>query len=133
MNEADTARFDALLEQVIDALPPRVAAVLEEVPVVVLDVPTPEMLRSLEMETDDAEELCGLHTGVMATDRSIEDSGVIPSQIHLFREGIAAMAGGFGDSGSDERVREQIRITLLHEIGHEFGLDEDDLRDLGYD
>jgi len=129
----DADRFDALLEEVIEMLPEALHEIMAETAVIVLDRPTPEMLRDLEMEPDEAIDLCGLHTGVMATERSLEDSGVLPSQIHLFREGIIAMAGGFGDSGSDDRVFAQIKITLLHEIGHEFGLDEDQLRELGYD
>jgi predicted Zn-dependent protease with MMP-like domain len=126
-------RFDALLERVLESVPPAILELMEETAVIVLDEPTPDMLAELGMAPDEADDLCGLHTGVMATERSIEDSAVLPSQIHLFRAGIIAIAGGFGDSGSDARVSEQIRITLLHEIGHEYGLDEDQLADLGYD
>lgn len=133
MNQQRADRFDALLERVLEDLPPALHDLLEETAVIVLDEPTPDMLESLGMRADEAGDLCGLHTGVMATERSIEDSAVLPSQIHLFREGIVALAGGFDGDGGDESVAEQIRITLLHEIGHEYGLDEDDLADLGYD
>lgn len=129
-------RFDGLVAEVIDGLPPRVAALLDEVPVVVLDLPTAEMLSSLGMDPKDREEaeaLCGLHTGVSNTERSLEStSGELPSQIHLFRLGIVRLAGGFAGEDADERVLDEIAVTLLHEIGHEFGLDEDDLADLGY-
>ncbi len=133
MNPQHADRFDSLLKEVFAALPESVRAIVDEVAVVVLDRPTPEILEDLEMDPDEAGDLCGLHTGMMATERSVEDAWTMPSQIHLFREGIIDAGGGFDDAGSDERVREQIRITLLHEIGHEFGLDEDQLRDLGYD
>lgn len=133
MTPADRARFDALLEEVIEALPDAVAAIIDEVPVVVLDRPTRDMLRDVGMNEDEGEELCGLHTGVPTTERSLEHSGQLPSQIHLFRVGIISLAGGFDGSRGDASVREQIRITLLHELGHEFGLDEDDLWELGYD
>ena len=133
MNAQHAERFDGLLEEVFAALPESVRAIIDEVAVIVLDRPTPEMLAAFEMGEDEAGDLCGLHTGLMATERSVEDPWSMPSQVHLFREGIIAAGGGFGDAGSDERVREQIRITLLHEIGHEFGLDEEQLRDLGYD
>lgn len=130
MNQDERDRFDALVEAVLDALPAGVVGLLDEAPLIVLDGPTPAMLDDLDMRSGEADELCGLHTGVPATDRSIEADGELPSQIHLFRRGIVALAGGWA---SPDRVAEQIRITLLHEIGHEFGLDEDDLADLGYD
>ena len=61
--------------------------------------------------------------------------------IHLFRRGIIEEAGGWEpwlddegiEWGGADRVLEEIRITLLHEIGHHFGLEEDDLTALGYD
>jgi predicted Zn-dependent protease with MMP-like domain len=133
MNAEQAERFDRLLEEVFAALPESVRAIVDEVAVIVLDRPTPDMLEELEMDPEESDDLCGLHTGMMATERSVEDAWSMPSQIHLFRAGIIAAGGGFGDAGSGERVREQIRITLLHEIGHEFGLDEDQLGDLGYD
>lgn len=126
--------FDELLEALIDALPPNLQRVLEEIPVVVLDRPTNAMLRELGVPREEWEEeatlLCGLHTGTMLTERSIEHSGDLPTDLHLFREGIVEAAGGW--SQPRERLREEIRITLLHEIGHHFGLDEDDLDRLGY-
>lgn len=127
-------RFDALLERLLDALPDRVGAVLDEVPLHVMDEPDRLILKDLGVEPadmDDAvEELCGLHTGFMLTERPIELDAVLPDEIHLFRRGIALMSGGW--NADDETVAEQIRITLLHEIGHHFGLEEEDLDELGY-
>lgn len=136
MNREDQERFDRLLQEVLDDLPPAVHAMIEEVPVVVLDLPTAEMLRDVGMDPADAEaakELCGLHTGTMNTEKSVEQSAELPNSIHLFREGIVDLAGGWDDPDADDLVYEEIRTTLLHEIGHEFGLDEDDLERLGYD
>lgn len=133
MNRGERDRFDALLERVLDGAPPGVRSAIERVPVIVLDRPTPELLDELGLgdDPDAGEELCGLHTGVSETEVSVEDSGLLPSDIHLFREPIVATAGGW--EAGDDRVGEEIRITLLHELGHQFGLDEDDLADLGYD
>lgn len=131
MTEAERNQFDRLLDGVMDRLPRRLRSLLEEVPVIVLDRPTPELLAELGDEEDD-ELLCGLHTGVSMTERSVDDSGVVPSDIHLFREGIVAMAGGWGGEGGEGAVEREIRTTLLHEIGHQFGLEEGDLEDLGY-
>jgi predicted Zn-dependent protease with MMP-like domain len=152
MTDAQRERFDALMQDAIDAMPPRIHALIDEVPIVVLDRPTPEMIRDLiadgtlepgEEETA-ASELCGLHTGVAITDRSIDDPGgwgsvgddtFGPENIHIFREGIVNLATddqGWRAEHAEEDIYEEIRITLLHEIGHHFGLDEDDLEDLGY-
>jgi predicted Zn-dependent protease with MMP-like domain len=65
---------------------------------------------------------------VPLTERSVEDPPDLPG-IHIFRRGIIGLAADIG--GADELER-QVRITLLHELGHHFGLDEDDLEDLGY-
>jgi predicted Zn-dependent protease with MMP-like domain len=126
-------RFDVLVEDAVESLPPPVRRLLDQVPVVVLDRPTPEMLQDLGMSQSEADELCGLHTGRANTERSVEHSAEVPSSIHLFRRGIVALAGGWEQPGADDEIYEQVRITLLHEIGHQFGLDEDDLADLGYD
>ncbi|GAB4385013.1 MAG: metallopeptidase family protein [Phycisphaerales bacterium] len=133
MTPEERAQFDAILEQVIESLPPRVREVLDEVPVIVLDRPDEQTLRQVGLTPDEAGDLCGLHTGTMRTERSIEEPWRLPSQIHLFREGIIGIAGGICGHGAAERVREQIRVTLLHEVGHELGLDEDQLWELGYD
>lgn len=147
--------FDSLLEDAIESLPRGVRALLEEVTVVALDRPTVEMVEQLRREGtlepgSDGRDLCGLHTGTAITQRSVEsEGGRLPDQVHLFREGIVSLAlsteeeeGDWreweravaeGRSGEmDEEVYEEIRITLLHEIGHHFGLDEEDLDELGY-
>jgi predicted Zn-dependent protease with MMP-like domain len=128
-------------------LPGNVREMLDHVPVVVLDCPTPEMVQSLKQDGTlepeaDGMDLCGLHTGVAITERSVEDPGGWglqhasdasgPEQIHLFRIGILDLAGGWEQPNADEEVYEEIRITLLHEVGHHFGLDEGDLDELGY-
>ena len=129
MRPADREWFDRLLESVLDAIPPRVRDLLDEAPLIVEDHPDPKLLEELGMDGR-TEVLCGLHSGTPLIERSVIDHGE-PETIHLFREGIVEEAGGrfIGDG----RVAEEIRITLLHEIGHHFGLDEDDLERLGYD
>jgi predicted Zn-dependent protease with MMP-like domain len=136
VNDRQRERFDALVAEAVDELPEALADMLEEMPLIVLDCPEPGMLKDLGLDPNDevaANELCGLHTGYMNTELSIEHTGVLPSQVHLFRDGIVALAGGWGGKDADDRVYEQIMVTLLHEIGHQMGLDEDDLRELGYE
>lgn len=139
MNDQDRARFDGLVDEVVEALPSPIIDLLAEKPVLVEDEPDPAILEEMGIPLECAGEICGLHSGPMLTERSIEaDSGEI-QMIHLFRVGIIEVAGGWSATASDEgsiggpaEVRRQIRITLLHEIGHHFGLDEDDLERLGY-
>jgi len=131
----DTAlrlRFDELLSRLIDDLPQPLRERLEEVPVIVEDEPPAELMRHLGLDRRRVE-LCGLHSGIPLTRRSVEHSGQLPDRINLFRGPIMRMvhrrAGG---RATIDDLEQQIRITLLHEIGHHFGLDEDDLRRLGY-
>jgi predicted Zn-dependent protease with MMP-like domain len=131
MSPKEQERFDALVEEAVGELPDGIRALLDEVPVIVMDRPTPEILKSLGAEGEDPLEFCGLHSGLAFTERSF-DGVDLPSDIHLYREGILEMAGGWSEDGSDDEVYEEIMTTLLHEIGHQFGLDEDDLDRLGY-
>lgn len=147
MSPAHRNRFDALLEEVVESLSPRLRELLEEVPLIVDDRPEPRLARELydelgheEGETVEqfASTLCGLHTGVALTERSVNHSGDVPDHIRIFREGIVNIAGGWepgeGETRQhvDDAVYDEIAITVLHEIGHHFGLDEDDLESLGY-
>ena len=145
MDQSERDRFDALFEEALETLPEGLHALLEECPVVLLDRPDETMLHGLGINpaSEDgqraAEEICGLHTGIADTERSVEHSGEVPSVIHLFREGIIAFAGGWeprepaeAELGGQDAVYEEILVTLLHEIGHQFGLDEEDLERLGY-
>lgn len=118
--------FDNLLQQHIANLPDWVAIELEEIPLIVDDEPDDTTLDMLGF-TRHSSELCGLHTGIPITQRSVEHAWRLPDHIQLFRGPIQRVARNTHTSLSD-----QIRITLLHEIGHHFGLDEDQLSELGY-
>lgn len=135
MTEEQRGRFDGLVAEVIEDLPDPIRDMLEDIAVVVLDVPTPELLKGIEDPevASDPESLCGLHSGRAITEGIVERSAELPNQIHLFRVGIVSLAGGWEGDDADDRVYEEIRVTLLHELGHEMGLDEDDLYDLGYE
>ncbi len=136
MNPDERERFDRLLESVLETLPDALHRLLDEAPLVVEDAPSVELLRA--MGIPEADDLCGLHEGLSRTERSVEHPA-LPDVITLFRRGIIDLAGGWepvasehGTIGGEAAVREEILITLLHEIGHHFGLDEDDLERLGY-
>jgi predicted Zn-dependent protease with MMP-like domain len=125
MTDDERRRFDEVLETVLEALPPGLQALLAEAPVIVEDRPSAQLLRELDLCPEDL--LCGLHTGTPLTERSVEHSPELPETIHLFREGILELAGDW------VLLQREIRITLLHEIGHHFGLNENDLAELGYE
>ncbi len=131
VTDRDRRIFDAILDQEVDALPDDVYGWLDEVPLIVEDEPSAAVLEAMGMEADD-EELCGLHWGTPLTDRSVEGGQAsLPDRMMLFRGPIIRLARESYRGGRAE-LRRQIRITLLHEIGHHFGLDEDDLDALGY-
>jgi predicted Zn-dependent protease with MMP-like domain len=148
MTDQERERFDALVEEAIEHLPPAIRRLLDEMPVIVEDKPTKKLIEELKAEgvtpenadtEEEREELCGLHTGTAFTERSVEHSGTVPSGIYLFRHGIVGAAGGWEkaenetDEDVDDMVYEEIMVTLLHEIGHQFGLSEEDLEKLGYE
>ena len=130
VSDEERELFDEIFGQELAKLPQSLRDKLEEVPVIIEDYPDDDLLE--EMGIDDPGSLCGLHTGVPLTQRSVEQSGTIPDTINLYRDGI------FNQSLDDEgyvdeaELRRQVRITLLHEIGHHFGLTEEDLEKLGY-
>ncbi|MFT3685346.1 MAG: metallopeptidase family protein [Phycisphaerales bacterium] len=158
MTPALRQRFDDLLHDVIDELPEHTRAAMEELSIIVDDAPekklADELARDLDLtpEGEESGDVMGLHTGQPITERGTGDTGSLPTVIHLFRESIVEHALEFRGSvdplpegtpkptwrdwgnlpTDDEEVYEEIRITLLHEIGHHFGLDEDDLDRLGY-
>jgi predicted Zn-dependent protease with MMP-like domain len=118
------AHFGELVEKALDELPEEFARFLDEVPVEVLDHPTDTQLARAHVGKSGL--LLGLYVGRPRTLRNVEDSGTMPDIIFIFQEPIQIVC-----NSEDELVR-QVRTTVLHEIGHHFGLDEDDLERLGY-
>lgn len=117
-------RFQKLIEQAIAGLPEEFAEALDHVPIEVRDRPSVEQLRSVGLGDDEL--LLGLYVGTPLTERSTEDSGRLPDKIFIFQDDCEQV------SESDTQLVDEVRITVLHELGHYFGLDEDELDDLGY-
>jgi len=133
MTETERELFDTLLEEALHDIPPRIVRLLDDMPLIVEDHPSEEVLRSFGMTPAEGDQLCGLFSGLAHTEESVMDSVPnLPNQVLIYREGIVKMAGGWEAADADDKVYEQIVITILHEIGHRFGLDEDDLDRLGY-
>jgi len=130
VSDEERELFDDLLEDVLAALPENLHELLEKVPLIVEDYPADAVLD--ELDIDDASMLCGLHSGIPLTERSVEHSATMPETIHIYRDGILNCSLDRHRRVNLRKLERQIRITVLHEIGHHFGLDEDDLRELGY-
>jgi predicted Zn-dependent protease with MMP-like domain len=106
--------FDDQVRAVLDELPPHLAAALKNVAVVVED------------ENPEDPDLLGLYHGVPLPERG-DMAGALPDKISIYR---IPLEESFPDAND---LREEIRITVLHELAHYFGLDEDRIADLGYD
>ena len=119
------ADFRKILRQALDDLPPVFRKALDNVAVVVEDRPPDWLLDDLGIPPD--ETLYGYYHGIPLPDRSVSLSGNLPDKISIYR---GPLMEDFPDPAE---LRRQIRITLLHEIGHYFGMDEEDLSRLGFE
>ncbi len=106
--------FEGHVRAALDELPPNLASALTNVAVIVED------------ENPDDPDLFGLYQGVPLPERG-DMAGMPPDTISIYR---IPLEDSFPDP---EELREEIRITVLHELAHYFGLDEDRLAELGYD
>lgn len=118
--------FDALATRAIDRIPEELRDYLENIVISVQPRPSPELLEEMGMDPEE-DTLLGLYQGVALTERSATDPPTYPDTIFLFQEPIEEMCDTL------EEIEEEIEITVVHEIAHYFGFDEDRLRELGYD
>lgn len=125
--------FDKLAEEVIANLPEMVRNAMDhEVPLYIEDYPPRKILK--QMGISDRRELCGLFTGVPVPEKEINWGGPprLPDRITIYREGLLWSALGPDGVVDPERLKHQIRVTILHEYGHYFGISEEELRERGY-
>jgi len=113
-------RFRLLVAEALDELPPEFGELLDNVAVVVEDEPSAEDLRELGMDPEDGDELLGLYQGTPLDARGFEYGG-LPDRVVIYRGPILRIAR------TRREVIEQVQETVLHELGHHFGLEEDDL------
>ena len=116
-------QFLRLVQQAYAELPDKVTRVLENLEVVVERWPDRGLMVDLELE--DRHELLGLYVGVPLPDRGSE-LPQLPDLVYLFQRPIELRCS------TPEEVVEEVRVTLLHEVGHYFGLGEEDLERQGY-
>jgi predicted Zn-dependent protease with MMP-like domain len=118
------SKFAELVEAALAELPPDFAQFLEEVPLEIRDRPSASELVGLKLGSGSL--LLGLYRGRPRTRRNVEDTGAMPDIIYIFQEPIQTV------SRNEKELVQQVRKTVLHEIGHHFGLSEKDLSRLGY-
>jgi predicted Zn-dependent protease with MMP-like domain len=117
--------FDRLVQQAIEGIPEDFRRHLDNMIITVRRRPSPEILADLDMPP--GEDLLGFYQGVPLPERSRFDPPLYPDTIFLFQDPIENLCN------SIEEIEAEIRITLLHEIAHFLGIDENRLTELGYD
>ncbi|HWV26038.1 MAG TPA: metallopeptidase family protein [Aeromicrobium sp.] len=115
MVEIDEERFAELVEQALADVPEELAALMENVVLFIED----------DAPADDPD-LLGLYDGTPLTERDSSYAGVLPDRIFVYRNPTLAICETEAD------VVEEVRITVVHEIAHHFGIDDDRLHQLGY-
>ena len=114
--ELDAEAFEALVVDELDRLPDEMVEGLENLVFVVEDRPE-----------DGSLDLLGIYEGVAITERGQYGFGELPDRIVLYREPLLDAA-----EGDLDELREQIHVTLVHEIAHYYGIDDDELHRLGW-
>jgi predicted Zn-dependent protease with MMP-like domain len=105
--------FTELVADALDEVPPELAALMRNVAVVVDDESPPG-------------ELFGVYDGVPLTERGSDYGGVLPDRIMLFRQTLCEACD------DEDDLREEVLITVVHEVAHHFGIDDDRLHELGW-
>jgi len=115
--------IEAIARRTLDALPAPFAASLPDIVLQVEEFADEATLA--DMEIDDPFDLTGLYEGVPLTERSVDQSGTLPERVRLFRRPLLDEWA----SGSDT-LEHLVAHVLIHEVGHHFGLSDDDMHAL---
>src|SRR5262245_43301886 len=115
--------FESLVDQAILALPAEFRDKLENVEVIIEDSPSRELLQRMDIDEEDG--LFGLYEGVPLTQRGFS-APLYPDRIWIFQKPIEDACA------TDKEIKEEIRVTLLHEVAHFFGIDDSHLDEIGY-
>jgi predicted Zn-dependent protease with MMP-like domain len=107
-------RFDELVADALDEIPPELTRMMDNVVVLVSD------------RNPDEPDLLGLYEGIALTERGFDYAGALPDRIFLYRGPILAACA------TEEEVVEEVAVTVVHEIAHHFGIDDERLHELGW-
>ncbi len=113
--EMSRGEFEDLVGEALDTIPPRLTQLMKNVVIIVEDDSPPQ-----------ADTLLGLYEGVPLTERGDTYAGMLPDRITIFRRPLLAIC-----DTRDDLVRE-VRVTVVHEIAHHFGIDDERLHELGW-
>jgi predicted Zn-dependent protease with MMP-like domain len=108
-------QFEELVADALDTIPPELAAAMDNVVVLVAD------------RHDTEPELLGLYEGVALTERTSNYGGVLPDRIMIYQDAILDVCD------SEDDVVHEVAVTVVHEVAHHFGIEEETLRELGWD
>ena len=108
-------RFEELVSDALDGVPPELTSLMDNVAIFVEAEPPPGWGN-----------LLGVYEGIPLTSRTWSYGGVLPDRIVIFRGPIMRICR------TEEEVTEEVRITVVHEIAHHFGIDDHRLHELGY-
>jgi predicted Zn-dependent protease with MMP-like domain len=122
----DLDAFAQLVSEALESLPDEFLEGLENIQVDIEEWPTREDLVAAGLPPRSKYSLLGLYHGVPLTDRGAFYVA-FPDRVSIYQKPIEAVAGG-----DDERIREQVRQTVIHEIAHYYGIDDDRLDELGW-
>lgn len=114
--ELGRPEFETAVSEALDQVPPELAALMDNVVVLVEEWP-PE---------HEPQDLLGLYEGTPLTERDSWYAGVLPDRISIFREPITQLCE------TREEVVEEVLITVVHEIAHHFGIEDERLHELGW-
>jgi predicted Zn-dependent protease with MMP-like domain len=117
-------RFEDLVAEALAAIPMPFAAALDEVAIVIEDEPSSSQLRDNDLAADDT--LYGLYEGVARTEYGA-DWIAVPNRISLFRLPLEA------DFADPDELADEVRLTVIHELAHHLGIDDERLHSLGVD
>ncbi|GAA1029933.1 MULTISPECIES: metallopeptidase family protein [Amycolatopsis] len=112
--EMSQARFEELVADALDQVPAEFAAAMDNVVVLV------------EEFNEEAPDILGLYHGIALTERTSHYSGALPDRISIYREPILDICD------TEDDVVEEVLITVMHELGHHFGIDDERLHELGW-
>ena len=114
--------FERLVDEAIAAVPADFRREMQNLALVIEDEPSAELLAEMEIEPPDT--LYGLYQGTPLTEREWSHDSLMPDQITLFQRAIE------GDGPDRDDIRAAIAETLIHEVGHYFGLSEEEIEEI---
>lgn len=112
--EIDEARFEELVDDALDSVPDKLFRAMDNVAVLIAD------------RNPDEPDLLGLYEGVALTERDINYSGFLPDTITIYRGALCDFCS------TEEQLVHEVAVTVIHEIAHHFGIEEETLHALGW-